>query len=110
MFLIVVFGIMSSRQRELLLKKLYTKAGFSARFSNAKTLLAVANAALNATEDRFRLVEVKKFLETQLVQQLHKQTSKKIDRLLIRALYLDQFWSADLIDMQEFSKSNDNQR
>ena len=96
---------------ELLFKKLYTKSGFSTRFSNAKTLLAVANASeLNATKDRFRLVEVKKFLETQLLQQLHKQTSKTIDRLPIRALYLDQFWSADLIDMQEFSKSNDNQR
>ena len=97
---------MTTRKREKLLKKLYSEAGSSAKFANQNVLLKNANDKVRL-DDKYTLSEVKAFLEKQPVWQLHKQPQWKIKRLPTRAIYLDQIWSADLVDMQKFSRSND---
>ena len=58
---------------------------------------------------RFGLVaHIKKILKftNELAEELHKQVSKKFQRRRVNVNGIDEIWSADLIDMQSFSKQN----
>src|SRR6267154_3834022 len=52
--------------------------------------------------------DVKKWLSGELTNSLHKPLTKRFKRNRILVKGIDSQWEADLVDMKEFSKENDN--
>ena len=100
----------SSRRRKKLLHTLFTEQGSPVRLTNATRLRTEANKTQNGSQKKITTAEVQWFLESNKVWQLHKQSKRKIQRLKTRAVYLNQTWSADLVDMQKFSRNNEGNR
>ncbi len=89
---------------ESLLSKLYYDSSSPAGFSSVVKLF---NAAKGEIPD-LKLGDVKDWLSGQLTYTLHKPARRRFVRNPIIVEHYNEQWQADLVDMQEFSRTNRN--
>lgn len=90
-----------SQEKSNLLHKIYYDPSNPASFSSIKKLY---NAARLLGD--FSLQEIKNWLKSQSAYTLHKQRRVNFIRNSVIAENVDEQYQADIVDMQQFSKSN----
>lgn len=73
-------------------------------FSNSNVLYKEAKKI----DHKINLKDVENWLKAQFTHTLHKQPRRKFKRNRIIVEDIDEVWEADLVDMQEFAKQNNN--
>ena len=89
---------------EVILKNVYYDPKNPNSFSSANKLYKEAKK-INPS---ITLKDVKNWLSSQFTYTLHKQVVRKFKRNPIIVEVIDQQWEADLVDMQEFAKQNND--
>lgn len=87
-----------------ILSELYYSPKNPASFSSSEKLY---NAA-QKFNPKITLQQVKNWLSSQYTYTLHKNVKRKFERNKIFVIQIDQQWQADLVDLQNFAKENQN--
>ena len=97
---------MTMSQINKILSKIYFDANHPAAYGGVNRLFKYAKQ-LNKN---IKLADVQTWLSSQFSYSLHKPARKFFSRNRIYVKYIDELWEADLIDFQNFSNTNDNNR
>lgn len=95
---------MDKNKLNKILSEVYYDIGNPAGFASALKLFK----AVKIKHPQITLNEVKHFLSSQLTYTLHKKRRVRFKRNKVMVEHVSEQFQADLVDMQSFSKSNDN--
>jgi hypothetical protein len=88
------------------LSKIYYDTSNPGSYGGVKSLYREAIKVIPNLAEK----DVKEWLSSQLVYTLHKPTKRRFKRNPVIAEHINENFQADLVDMQEFAKQNDNYR
>lgn len=92
-------------QKEIL-TRIYNQPNNPAAFSSSQKLFSLARKEIPCLTHK----QVKDWLKSQLTYTLHKQARRRFNRNKIIVSKIDEQWEADLVEMQEYSRSNNGKK